>query len=97
MGDSTIDLIYFDGCPNLEAARENLRAAVGAERIEGEWREWNLHSDNTPDRFKRFGSPTILVDGEDVTGEQGGDAAMACRVDGAPSVAAIREALKRGG
>jgi hypothetical protein len=45
--------------------------------------------DSTPADFRRFGSPTVLVDGEDVTGENAGTEAMACRADGVPSVATI--------
>ena len=42
--------------------------------------------ESTPAASRRFGSPTILVDGKDVTGETVG---MACRADGVPSVASI--------
>lgn len=84
----SIELLFFDGCPNAEKARSNLRAVAGARG----WREWNLSSADTPESFHRFGSPTVLVDGRDVTGADGG-AAMACRADGAPSAEAIREAL----
>ncbi len=86
-----IELVYFDGCPNADRARENLRAALGSES----WIEWNLSSLETPERFRRHGSPTVLVDGRDVTGETGGNTAMACRADGAPSPALIRGALSR--
>lgn len=89
MKDRTIDLVYFDGCPNAEAARASLRALMPEEP----WREWNLSSGKTPERFRRYGSPTVLVDGRDVTGESEGTAAMACRADGAPSLDAIRKAL----
>lgn len=92
----TIDLIYFEGCPNVEAARTNLRAAVEAEDDAGGWKEWDLESSETPERFRGFGSPTVLVDGEDVTGVGEGSAAVACRADGAPSIDRIREALRRG-
>lgn len=91
MDEHTIELIYFDGCPNAEKARENLRAAAGV----APWKEWNLSSDETPERFRRYGSPTVLVDGDDVTGEGGEIAAMACRADGAPSPNLIRGALAR--
>lgn len=91
MDEHTIELIYFDGCPNAEKARENLRAAVGG----ASWKEWNLSSGETPERFRRYGSPTVLVDGDDVTGEGGEIAAMACRADGAPSSDLIRGALAR--
>jgi len=90
MSTAQIELIYFDGCPNAERAREHLTEALGDEA----WREWNLSSPDTPERFRRYGSPTVLVDGRDVTGAGEGNAAMACRADGAPSVALIREALE---
>jgi mercuric ion transport protein len=95
MSEHAIDLVYFDDCPNAQEARDNLRAAVGAEDRSTRWREWNLSEEATPERFRRFGSPTILVDGRDVTGDGGGSEAMACRADGAPDVEVIRRALSR--
>lgn len=89
MSDRDIDLVYFDGCPNTERARANLRGLLP----EGSWREWNLSSAGTPERFRRYGSPTVLVDGRDVTGEGAATGAMACRADGAPSQELIRRAL----
>lgn len=89
-----IQLVYFDGCPNAVKARENIRAAVAeafAQPIE--WTEWDLMSDSTPEDFKRYGSPTVLVDGHDVTGDGPGNDAMACRTDGAPSIDVIAARL----
>jgi mercuric ion transport protein len=88
-----IDLVYFDGCPHVDRARRHLAAALKSDARP--WREWNLSDATTPERFRRYGSPTILVDGADVAGEAeaGAVGAMACRVAGAPSVAAIRSAL----
>lgn len=95
MSEHEIDLVYFDGCPNADQARANLRAALDG----GSWREWNLADADTPERFRRYGSPTVLVDGRDVTGddEGGGEVrgAMACRADGAPSPDVIRGGLAR--
>lgn len=85
-----IELVYFDGCPNAVKARENIRAAVAevfAQPIE--WAEWDLMADSTPEDFKRYGSPTVLVDGHDVTGDGPSNNAMACRADGAPSIDVI--------
>jgi hypothetical protein len=93
MTNHTIELIYFDGCPNAQEARDNLRTAV--DDGPDAWREWNLSVEGTPQRYRRFGSPTVLVDGEDVTGAGEGNAAMACRADGAPSVATIQKAMAR--
>lgn len=89
MPQPKIELVYFDGCPNAARARENLASVLEP----GSWMEWNLSAEDTPERFRRFGSPTVLVEGRDVTGGDGGNAAMACRADGAPSVDVIRRAL----
>ncbi len=89
MSDRKIELLYFDGCPNAERARENLASVLEP----GSWVEWNLTAEATPERLRRFGSPTVLVDGRDVTGEGGRNAAMACRADGAPAAEVIRKAL----
>jgi len=89
MSDREIDLVYFDGCPNVDEARSHLRALLP----DGSWTEWNLSSADTPETYRRHGSPTVLVDGRDVTGDGGGAVAMACRVDGAPSRDVIRRAL----
>ncbi len=84
-----IELVYFDGCPNASRARDNLREAVEASGQDVTWSEWDLMEESTPADYRRFGSPTVLVDGEDVTGENVGTQAMACRADGAPSVVTI--------
>jgi hypothetical protein len=88
-----IELVYFEGCPNAITARENIRAAVGVLDGSVEWKEWDLMDASTPEPFKRYGSPTVLVDGEDVTGVQVGNNAMACRADGAPSIESIATKL----
>jgi mercuric ion transport protein len=90
MNERTVDLIYFDGCPNAGAARQTLSALLP----DGSWREWVLSSAATPERFRRYGSPTVLVDGRDVTGEGEGAGALACRADGAPSREIIQAALR---
>ncbi len=84
-----IELVYFEGCPNASQARDNLREAVDASDEGLTWSEWDLMAESTPPDFRRFGSPTVLVNGEDVTGENVSSEAMACRADGAPSVATI--------
>ena len=90
-----IELVYFEGCPHAVKARENIRAAV-SEAIGKpvEWLEWDLMAKSTPEDFKRYGSPTVLVDGHDVTGDGPGNNAMACRSDGAPSAATIADSLR---
>ena len=90
-----IELVYFEGCPHVARARENLAEALGSVGAANEWKEWDLMDAETPDWAKQFGSPTILVDGKDVTGEGPGASAMACRADGAPDVPVIAVALEK--
>ena len=92
MNTPRIELVYFEGCPNASQARENIRAAVEASGRPLEWSEWDLMAESTPEDLQRYGSPTVLIDGQDVTGE--GTGAVACRADGAPSVALIAERLQ---
>ncbi len=89
-----IELIYFEGCPNVSQARENLRAAIEVSGYRLTWSERDLLADSTPEGLRRFASPTVLVDGEDVTGEALGATAIACRAEGAPSVTSIAEKLR---
>lgn len=91
----TIELIYFDGCPNLEAARANLLEALKTLHLPPDWYEWERGDAAAPPYVKEYGSPTILINGQDVTGVAPGVAAAACRADGAPSLAAIKDALER--
>ena len=72
-----IELVYFEGCPNAVQARENIRSALEDLGESVEWSEWDLLAESTPDDFRVYGSPTVLVDGEDVTGGGPGNAAMA--------------------
>ena len=88
-----IDLVYFEGCPNAVQTRDNIRAAMEVSGQSLEWSEWDLMSESTPDQFRRYGSPTVLIDGEDVAGEGADTTAMACRADGAPSVELIASSL----
>lgn len=94
-----IELIYFEGCPNAERARLNVRQALGEAGIEAELVEWEQADEAAPAYVREHGSPTVLVAGRDVTGAEArgapeGAPAETCRVDGAPTVEEIRAALR---
>ncbi len=91
--DATIELIHFEGCPNVEATRVHLVEALGTLGLGSEWTEWDLEDSDTPDRVRRYGSPTVLVNGVDVGGAAEGPVGLACRADGAPTVESILKAL----
>ncbi|MEJ2216766.1 MAG: thioredoxin family protein [Gemmatimonadota bacterium] len=90
----TVELVFFPGCPHTDEARRNLRVALQALGRVPEWVEWDRESPDTPEALRVYGSPTVLVDGRDVTGGGGEAAGAACRADGAPTVAQIRGALE---
>lgn len=102
----TVDLVFDAQCPNLADARVLLRAALMASGLPPVWREWERDRADTPAELRGLGSPTILVDGVDVSGMDEADTdagrANACRVydqdgwlRGVPPLAAITTALAR--
>lgn len=91
-----IELIYFDGCPNAGRARANLQRALADAAVRMPVIEWEQGNPAAPPYVGAYGSPTVLVNGRDVTGV-GPGAGAACRADGAPSVALVRAALEGAG
>jgi mercuric ion transport protein len=91
---SYVELIFDATCPNVEAARAQLREALARARCPITWTEWNREADDAPPYARRYASPTVLVDGHDVAGggtlEAGGSG---CRVV-TPSAQAILAALR---
>lgn len=97
----SVDFVYFSGCPNIEHARARLNDAFTAIGAEPSWLEWDVSDSATPEEFRRFGSPTILINGRDVAGD-GPDASGGCRLyhgagglTGAPPFELILEALRK--
>lgn len=101
-----VDLVFDAECPNVEDARALLRTALIAAGFPPEWREWLRDGTSTPLELKGFGSPTILVNGSDVSGSDDvvtrSPDARYCRLyrhagryHGVPPLAAIAAALQR--
>lgn len=89
-----IQLLHFEGCPNVDAARAAIRDALAAEKVEASVEEVDVERADAPEWARGWGSPTILIDGKDVTGQERSNASS-CRLyaGGAPSVASIRERI----
>jgi mercuric ion transport protein len=89
-----VQLLYFEGCPNLELARAALREAMAAEQIDARVDEIDVEAEDAPEWARGWGSPTILIDGTDLTGATRSNG-PSCRLyeDGAPSVEQIRARL----
>lgn len=91
-----VDVIYFRGCPHVDAARAHVARAFAMTGLPQSWEEHDLGSPGVPADLRRYGSPTILVDGRDVVQAEQSDS-ISCRVygrDGVPSVACIAQALR---
>ena len=93
MGKQRIELVFFEWCPNVGLARENLGAALQSAGGDITWTEWDLGSDSTPKDLRSHGSPTVLIGGRDVRGNRLSAAAISCRADGVPSAAVILKNL----
>ncbi len=74
-----VELIYDEECPNVAEARTNLRRALAQVGLPARWVEWNSSSPEAPAHTKGFGSPAVLVNGDDVAGAAPFEAAC-CRV-----------------
>jgi len=89
-----VELIYNTDCPNVAETRANLLQAFAAAHLEAKWTEWERSSPSSPGYVACFGSPTVLVEGRDVAGENPMGYISCCRLyasldgrySGAPSV-----------
>ncbi|MEP7380601.1 MAG: hypothetical protein ABI910_02890 [Gemmatimonadota bacterium] len=88
-----VALVYFEGCPHADEARRRMAQALTAAGLDSRWDEWDTGSPATPEPYRRFGSPTVLVDGTDVAGGVEGSG-MGCVVGGAPAIDDILAALR---
>ena len=97
-----VELIYAPDCPNVGLARDRLTRAFQSTQLEAEWHEWNQAHATSPDYTRDYASPTILVDGQDVSAESTALDAESCRLytgadgrlTGAPPGFAIAAALQ---
>ena len=99
----SVEVLAFEGRPNVELALQRARAALVSTRAEADVAVVRLEDDTSAKRQRFLGSPTIRVDGVDVepSARDRTDFGMQCRVyavdgrlDGAPPVVWIEAALE---
>ena len=61
-----IELVYDPGCPNVDSARDVLASACRETGIPAVWTEWSSDDPECPAHVLGLGSPSVLVNGEDV-------------------------------
>ena len=75
-----VQLLYFQGCPHVEEARRMLRSALAASALGHVLvEEVDVEAATTPTELRDWGSPTILVNGVDVGGEEA-PSGLGCRL-----------------
>ena len=97
-----VELVCDPDCPNVAEARAQLLRAFAEAGISPGWIEWNRNSAAAPIYARAFGSPTVLVNGQDVAEQTSTSGNACCRLypdpsgtlRGAPSVERIFVALK---
>ncbi len=99
-----VELLYFDGCPNHEAAQALVERVSSELGLEPELRLVNVPDEEAARRLRFLGSPTVRVAGHDVDPEadERNDYVLSCRVyrtesgfAGQPDERWIRAALER--
>jgi hypothetical protein len=97
-----VELIYDTDCPNVEEARTLILRAFGEAHVKPSWVELDRKAPDTPAYARRYGSPTILVEGKDVSGADSNNNADCCRLyvhergyHGVPELAQMVQALKQ--
>ena len=99
-----VELIYDTDCPNIRHAREALLRGFSEAGLRPSWTEWDRKSPDSPAYARRYGSPTVLVNGREVTGVPPTEDSDSCRIYDhgtgdlrcAPPVKAIASALGNG-
>jgi len=96
-----IDLLYFDGCPSWQPGLENLKSALKLEGEQAEIQVVNVQSNEDAERLHFLGSPSFLVDGEDLWPENREEYHLSCRIymtpagaRGAPTTEMLQEKLR---
>ncbi|MDX1511154.1 MAG: hypothetical protein R3249_07395 [Nitriliruptorales bacterium] len=94
-----VTLLYFDGCPHWELADHQLRTL--ADELGLTITRRRIETPEDAERWSFRGSPTILIDGEDVFATGSEPVGLSCRIyqtpdgpAGTPSVAQLRDALR---
>lgn len=78
----TIELLYFDGCPNHEALAPHLRELLARAGVNADLEMRRVESVEAAEQERFLGSPTVRIAGHDVDpgAEERRDFGMKCRL-----------------
>lgn len=103
MRQPRVEILYFEGCPNHEAARALVERISAELHVEPEVDVVEVPDADAALQRRFLGSPTVRVDGRDVEpgAEERSDFVFSCRVyrtvrgfSGQPDPSWVREALR---
>jgi hypothetical protein len=82
----TIELLYFDGCPNHDALVAHLHELLGGRDLSADIVLRHIADDDAAQSERFLGSPTVRVDGRDVEpgADRRDDYGMKCRLYATP-------------
>jgi hypothetical protein len=104
MRQPRVEILYFDGCPNHEAARGLVERVARELQVEPQIDGVQVPDATAAARLQFLGSPTVRVDGRDIEpgADERGDFVFSCRVyrsdrgfSGQPDARWVREALSK--
>jgi hypothetical protein len=94
----TVEIFYFEGCPNHKPASERVLGVIGEEGIAANVTEIEVPDEAAAKEAGFLGSPTIRVNGTDIDpasrNRKGGSFACRCYPGGLPSMEMIRAAIR---
>ena len=92
-----IEVQYFNGCPNSKAVLEMVKKFVAESKLQIDFEEILVETQEDAEKYKFRGSPTILINRKDVEGlEENITPSLACRyyINGLPTEDKIRGMVK---
>ncbi len=80
----TIEVLYFEGCPNLEPTLSLAGEVLSQLGLSADVREVEVRTPEDAERLRFLGSPSVRVDGEDIEpgAESRSEYALSCRIYG---------------
>lgn len=96
-----VEFIYEQTCPFVRDARRRLIEGFRQAGLKPRWSEWEVSEPRAPEHVRGLGSPSILIDGRDVSGAPREETENCCRIyalndepRGVPPLAMVVAALR---
>src|SRR5215208_6764549 len=94
----TVEIFYFEGCPNHKPASERVRSVIQEEGLSAEVTEIEVPNEAAAKKVGFLGSPTVRINGIDIepASRDGKKIGFACRCypGGLPATEMIRAAVR---